>query len=47
MWFQHALYQPADYVAHNPLGFAPHVFFNHFHERITLTVEIDNTTVIA
>ena len=43
MWFQHALYQPADYVAHQPLGFAPR--FTHFHERITLIVEIDNTVI--
>jgi hypothetical protein len=42
MWYQHALQQPSAYVAHQP-GFVPR--FTHFHERITLIVEIDSTVI--
>jgi hypothetical protein len=41
MWFQHALHGPSGYTAHQPLGFVPH--FSHFHERITLIIQIENT----
>jgi hypothetical protein len=44
MWYQHALHEPADFVAHQPAALVPR--FTHFHERITLIVEIDSTTIL-
>jgi len=37
MWYQHALDQPGDYVAHQPSRTGTHNFF--FGQRINLTID--------
>jgi hypothetical protein len=37
MWYQHALHQPDDYVAHQVSHTGPHNFY--FSQRINLTID--------